>query len=203
MINRKPIFDAVREMLGRGFKKSEVQQLDDAIDLAEGALTAKEGPPPSEKQGRRIGQKGLDLIKQFEGCHRPLGNGKFEAYPDPGSRNGEPWTIGWGSTGAGIKKGTVWTQEQCDKRFEKDIQKYADEVARELGSAPTTQNQFDALVSFHYNTGAISKASLTRRHKSGDFEGAKDQFMRWVYNDGKVLRGLKRRREAEAKLYAS
>ncbi|MCJ1962985.1 lysozyme [Novosphingobium mangrovi (ex Hu et al. 2023)] len=203
MLNRKPIFDTVREMLGRGFTQDDVDRLDDAIDLAESALTAEAGPAPDFEGDRTIGDAGLELIKSFEGCYKPIGNGKFTAYPDPGSRNGEPWTIGWGSTGSDISKGTVWTQEQCDERFATDISKYVDAVARELGDVPTTQNQFDALVSFHYNTGAIHRATLTRKHKDGDFGGTEREFLRWVYNDGQMLRGLKRRREAEAKLYAT
>ena len=203
MINRKPVFDAVRTMLGRGFTKEEVGQLDAAIDLAEASLRAEPGPEPGEPSIREIGDKGIDLIKSFEGCARPVGDGRFEAYPDPGSANGEPWTIGWGSTGRDIRKGTVWTQQECDDRFRKDLVVYADAVARALGSAPTTQSQFDALVSFHYNTGAIHSATLTRKHKEGKFAEAEKQFMRWIYNDGKMLPGLKRRREAEAALYSS
>lgn len=35
-MNRKPIFDAVRSILGRGFTQGEVEELDDAIDEAMG-----------------------------------------------------------------------------------------------------------------------------------------------------------------------
>jgi lysozyme len=38
-----------------------------------------------------------------------------------------------------------------------DLDRFAREVARALGDAPTSQAQFDALVSFHYNTGAIAR----------------------------------------------
>jgi GH24 family phage-related lysozyme (muramidase) len=36
-------------------------------------------------------------------------DGRFDAYPDPAT-GGAPWTIGWGSTGPDITKGTVWTK---------------------------------------------------------------------------------------------
>jgi len=107
-------------------------------------------------------------------CRRPTAEGQFgisneRGLSDPGSSlsrtgsgSGAPWTIGWGATGSGIGPGTVWTQAQCDARLEADLARYAAEVSAALGEAPATQAQFDALVSFHYNTGAIGRATLTR-----------------------------------------
>ena len=150
-------------------------------------------PLAAEPAARRIGSAGIALIQRFEGC-------SLKAYPDPGT-GGAPWTIGWGATGAGIAPGTVWTQSECDARLEADLVRYAAAVARALGDAPTTQHQFDALVSFHYNTGAIARATLTKKHISGDYIGAAAEFARWNKAAGKVMRGLVRRREAEAALY--
>lgn len=135
-------------------------------------------------------------MHRFEGC-------RLKAYPDPGSADGKPWTIGWGSTGSDIGPGTVWTQAQADERFERDIVKYAEEVSKAIGNAPTTQNQFDALTSFHYNTGAIHKATLTKKHIAGDYAGAALEFGKWIFNDRKVMQGLVNRRRAESELYAS
>jgi GH24 family phage-related lysozyme (muramidase) len=149
-----------------------------------------------------LGKKGIALIQSFESCETKLPDNRFQAYPDPGSRDGKPWTIGWGSTGADVTPGTIWTQKQCDDRFAEDMARYVADVAAAIGNAPTTQSQFDALVSFHYNTGAIRSATLTKRHKAGDFAGAEEAFMWWNKNDGKVMRGLTRRRRAEADLYA-
>ena len=150
----------------------------------------------------RISPDGIRLIKQFEGCARRLPDGRFAVYPDPGT-GGAPWTIGWGATGAGIGPATIWTQAECDARLATDLERYARDVARELSDAPTSQRQFDALVSFHYNTGAIASATLTRLHRRGDFGAAADEFGRWVHAGGKVLPGLRRRRAAEAALYRS
>ncbi|MGY6552799.1 MAG: lysozyme [Erythrobacter sp.] len=161
--------------------------------------------PPA---ARTIGPRGTALIKQFEGCARRRSDGLIEAYPDPGT-GAEPWTIGWGATGADrfnggrIRPGTVWTQSQCDQRLAEDLARYAADVARALGNAPTSQGQFDAMVSFHYNTGAIARATLTRKHIAGDYQGAAAEFARWNKAGGRVLRGLTRRREAEAQLYMS
>ncbi|MDT8279043.1 MAG: lysozyme [Erythrobacter sp.] len=160
-------------------------------------------PPPSPQA---ISAAGIALIKRFEGCARLRTDGLVEAYPDPGT-GGDPWTIGWGATGRDhvhggrIAKGTVWTQAQCDARLTDDLVRYAADVARALGKAPATQSQFDALVSFHYNTGAIARATLTKKHIAGDHKGAAREFARWNRAGGRVLKGLVRRRAAEAELY--
>jgi GH24 family phage-related lysozyme (muramidase) len=149
---------------------------------------------------RRLGPEGVKLIQQFEGIARLRADGRVEAYPDPGT-GGVPWTIGWGSTGPGIGPGTIWTRAHCDARLARDLERFAQEVDRALGDAPTVACQFDALVSFHYNTGAIGRATLTRKHCSGDHAGAAAEFLRWNRAGGKVLKGLTRRRAAEAELY--
>lgn len=160
---------------------------------------------PARRQAippQTIGATGLALIKRFEGCAKRRSDGRFEAYPDPGS-GGDPWTIGWGATGHGIVRGTIWTQAECDARLERDVIRFAREVSRALGSAQTNQSQFDALVSFHYNTGAIAKATLTKLHKAGQFAAAQAEFAKWVHAGGRRLSGLVRRRAAEASLYGN
>ena len=194
-MQRKAIFDTVREMLGRGFRQDEVTALDGAINRALGG-NAEHG----QSRPRALGEAGAALIKRFEGCARRRGDGMIEAYPDPGT-GGDPWTIGWGTTGQGIGPGTAWTQAQCDARLERDLARFAAEVEAALGDAPTTQAQFDAMVSFHYNTGAIRRATLTRRHIAGDFAGAAAEFGKWVHAGGRVLAGLVRRRAEEERLY--
>jgi GH24 family phage-related lysozyme (muramidase) len=204
-MKRKVIFDAVRRMLGRGFRQREVAALDAAIDAAmagqdvysQDSVTC--GPPAPDER-RTVGLAGLTLIREFEGCAKLRPDGLFEAYPDPGT-GGAPWTIGWGATGPDIGPGTVWTRAECDARLEADIARHAAQVSAVLGDARTSEHQFDALVSFHYNTGAIARATLTRRHIAGDFAGAASEFARWNRAGGRVLAGLTRRRVAEARLY--
>jgi GH24 family phage-related lysozyme (muramidase) len=170
------------------------------------AQPAAPAPAPPAPLPRTIGAAGTALIKAFEGCARLRTDGLIEAYPDPGT-GAEPWTIGWGATGRdGFNGGRIgphtrWTQAQCDARLAQDLARYAAEVAAAIGEAPTTQNQFDALVSFHYNTGAIARATLTRRHIAGDHAEAAREFARWNRAGGQVLKGLVRRRAAEAELY--
>ncbi len=200
-MNRKTIFNQVRRMIGRGFRRDEITALDRAIDCAAG-----DDAVCSPKPIRRIGEAGIALIKQFEGCARLRPDGLIQAYPDPGT-GGDPWTIGWGATGPGLEGHarigpyTVWTQDECDARLARDLTRYAADVATAIGDSVTTQNQFDALVSFHYNTGAIARATLTRRHRAGDHSGAAREFARWKHAGGRVMKGLVRRRAAEARLY--
>jgi len=145
----------------------------------------------------------VKLIQQFEGCAKRGPDGSFAAYPDPGT-GGDPWTIGWGSTGPDIKEGTVWTQKQCDDRFGEHLSQFAAKVGKLLGTAPTTQNQFDAMVGFAYNVGVgnLSASTLLKKHKAGDYQGAAAEFAKWNKAAGRVLPGLTRRRAAEARLYS-
>lgn len=133
----------------------------------------------------------VELIKPFEGL-------RLEAYPDPGT-GGDPWTIGYGSTGPGIKKGVKWTLEQAERRLEQDVQKFADGVAAVVKVA-TNQNQMGAMISLAYNIGlgAFSGSTLLRKLNAGDYNGAKEQFARWNRAGGRVMAGLTRRRSAEA-----
>ena len=145
----------------------------------------------------------IKLIQEFEGCAKKQPDGSYLAYPDPGT-GGDPWTIGWGSTGPEIRKGVVWTQQQCDDRFAEHLDEFARKVSNLLGDTPTTQCQFDAMVSFAYNLGVgnLSSSTLLKKHKAGDYKGAAAEFERWNKAAGKVLPGLTRRRTAEAALYA-
>jgi len=191
-MERKQIFDTVRVMLGRGFEHHEVAALDHAIDSAlQPDNPDPDGPPHT------ISERGMDLIKEFEGCARVRPDGTIEAYQCPAG----VWTIGWGATGHDIGSSTCWSQVQCDERLAEDVARHAKDVLRALENAPTSQSQFDALVSFHYNTGAIHSATLTRKHKAGDLDGAAAEFARWNKAGGRIMAGLTRRRAAEAKLY--
>jgi len=152
-----------------------------------------------------VSAAGIDLVRRFEGC-------RLVAYPDPAS-GGEPWTIGWGATGPGIAKGTVWTQAEADARLAADLAAVAVGVARLTApgaaagatAAATSQAQFDALVAFAYNVGlaALAGSTLLRLHRAGDTAGAAAQFARWNRAGGKALAGLTLRRAAEADLYRS
>lgn len=172
----------------------------DAVNRALGLAEAQDGVPAAKLTPSRAA---LSLIKEFEGCHKVRPDGMIEAYPDPAS-GGDPWTIGWGSTGPGIRKGTVWTQEQADTRFAEHVAEFGEKVAKLVeGGAATSQQEFDAMVSLAYNVGVgnLASSTLLKLHKAGNKAGAADQFGRWNKAAGRVMAGLTRRRAAEAKLY--
>lgn len=146
-------------------------------------------------KANRISVDGVAVAHYFESC-------KLQAYPDPGSKNGEPWTIGRGHTGPEVKPGLVWTQVQADAAFLVDIARFERDVLS-LVKVPVNQGQFDALVLFSYNVGskALESSTLLRKLNAGDYDGAAVEFRRWNKNDGKVMRGLTRRRAAEECLF--
>lgn len=199
------IFGAAKK---RGARWPSVADVDAFKREVEAALSNEIVVTAPTHQGRRVSQRGIDLIHSFETC-------KLDAYKDPGSKNGLPITIGWGSTsdmeGKPIKLGARWTQEQCDAQFAADLARFSAKVAALLGDTPTTQHQFDAMVSLAYNIGigsanrskpgGFTRSSVLRLHKAGDHKGAARAFLLWNKNDGKVMRGLTRRRLAEADLY--
>lgn len=79
--------------------------------------------------------------------------------------------------------------------FRRDLPKYEAGV-RAAVKVALQQHEFDALVSFHYNTGAIAKANLTRKLNAGDRAGAAAGFMGWVKPPE-----IRKRREAEQRLF--
>lgn len=141
--------------------------------------------------------KGIALIKQFEGC-------KLTAYQDSVG----VWTIGYGWTqpvdGKQVRAGMAIKQETAERLLKTGLVSYESDVSR-LVKVGLTQGQFDALVSFAYNLGArsLSTSTLLRRINAGDYAGAADEFLRWNKAGGKVLNGLTRRREAERALFLS
>lgn len=148
--------------------------------------------------------KCIDLVKGFEGYAKKRADGGCDAYPDPAS-GGDPWTIGYGSTGPDIHRGTTWTKQQADERFAHDLAAFGAKVESLLRGAMTTQHQFDAMVSFAYNVGLgnLGSSTLLRKHRARDFEAAANEFLKWNKAAGKVLPGLTRRRAAERELYLS
>jgi lysozyme len=135
------------------------------------------------------------LIKGFESCRLVT----FKPTPN------DVWTIGWGHTGGGVYPGLTISQAQADALFTADLASFAMGVTHAINAAPTTQAQFDAMVSFAYNEGieALAESTLLRKHRAGDYTGAKAEFARWDKQGDLILKGLDRRRAAEAALYAS
>lgn len=140
---------------------------------------------------QKLSLDGEAIGHEFEGL-------SLTAYPDPGSHDGIPWTIGYGHT-KGVKKGLTCTQAQAIQWFREDVAA-SEDVINALRLS-LTQGQFDALVLFVLNVGADAFAESTMRKllMAGDMVGAKAQFKCWNKNGKppKAMLGLARRRRAE------
>ena len=141
----------------------------------------------------------LALSKRLEGL-------RLKAYPDPGSRDGKPVTIGYGTTrinGAPVALGTTITETQAEHYHLADLLKVAAAVDR-LVKVPINENQRGALILFANNVGidAFAKSTLLKKLNAGDYDAVPGQLARWNKNDGKVMQGLVNRRAAEAGLWA-
>ena len=141
---------------------------------------------------RHCTQQGIDLIKRFEGFSATV-------YICPA---GHP-TIGYGHVvkeGEDFSKGI--SKRQAEILLKKDAQ-IAECAVLRLINVPLTNGQFDALVSFTYNLGggALQRSTLRRKVNRREHSEVPAQFMRWVWAGGRKLKGLVRRRDAEAILF--
>jgi len=143
-----------------------------------------------------VNKAGKDLIKQFEGC-------KLKAYKCPAGL----WTISWGLTsypdGRKIKEGDIITQQQAEEYFDAVVNDFAKQVDV-LVKSNVTANNFSAIVSFAYNVGIgnLKNSTLLKKVNANPKDATiPAEFRKWVRANGEVLKGLVRRRDAEAKLY--
>lgn len=184
----KPIFDVARVLDddGDGLSQHEVDLIDTAL------RAARAGHPclPPVVRGRQVGDAGLALIQQFEGC-------KLVAYLCPA----HVWTVGYGHTGPDVHPGMAITQAEADSLLRDDLDRF--EHAVDLAAPGAPQAMFDAMVALAFNigVGAFLKSSVLRLHKAGDHRRAAEAFGLWNKGGGRVLAGLVRRRAAEAELY--
>lgn len=148
---------------------------------------------------RTVNRETLEHVKRWEGM-------KLSAYPDPGSRDGNPWTIGYGHTSDGhmkVQRGLTITPKQAEDALEYDLNETAAAVEAAV-KVELSDNQFGALVSLAFNIGigAFRKSTLLKKLNAGDYASVPAQMARWNKNDGKVMDGLINRRAAEAGLWA-
>lgn len=140
----------------------------------------------------RTSQRGIDLIKEFEGFCPTV-------YRCPGG----VYTIGYGHT-RDVELGDMCTKEEAEQYLKEDLRD-AEEMVEHLVKVPLKQHQFDALVSLIYNIGASNFYSSTIREvinsQSKDIEEYRKAWMMWVKSKKKVLKGLIRRRTAEFELF--
>ena len=140
----------------------------------------------------RTGNKGIELIKHFEGC-------ELEAYKCPAG----VWTIGYGHI-KGVHEGMKITEMQAEEMLKSELHEYEGYI-NDYVTVPLNQNQFDAMVSWVYNLGGgnLRASTLLKVLNAGDYDGVPAQMLRWNKAGGKVLEGLTRRRQAEADLFVA
>lgn len=133
---------------------------------------------------------GLEFIKRWEG---------FRAAPYLDAA-GIP-TIGYGHTkGVGMHMDPI-TEERATELLGEDID-WAQKAVNFLVRPQLEQKQFDALVSFQFNTGGLSDSTLLVHVNNRDWLLAVQEFQRWHRAGGKALRGLLIRRLYEAVMFA-
>lgn len=155
----------------------------------------------------KISQIGVDLIKHFEGLHD--GN-LLEIGLQPKKCPAGIWTEGYGIAmrdskgnflkGSTMPKATISTEADAVKQLADHLGVYENIVLRKV-KVELKQNQFDALVSYTYNTGGSDTLFKLINQKAPE-----DQIKKWfetkyITANGKVLQGLVNRRKAESKLY--
>lgn len=138
----------------------------------------------------KIGKKGLDLIKSFEGC-------VLTAYKVPGA-NEKYYTIGYGHYGADVSRGLTITQERAEELLKKDLEKFEKKVEKYTSVYKWNQNQFDAMVSFAYNVGSIDQLTAKGTRSIAEISA---KITAYNKAGGKVMNGLVRRRKAEKELF--
>ena len=141
----------------------------------------------------KTSQKGIELIKAFEGC-------KLKSYKCPAG----VWTIGFGNTyyldGSKVLMGQKISQVEADMLMLKLLPKYEATVIKNI-KVILNQNQFDALVSFCWNCGSSKTLFRLVNQKATDEVIYKWWCTHYTEGGGKELPGLVRRRKTEADLF--
>ena len=137
-----------------------------------------------------ISAEGLSLIKKFEGC-------ELKAYRCAAN----VLTIGYGST-KGVTEDMEITQEEAESLLQEEMHEYEGYI-NDMVKVPLEQHQFDSMVSWVFNLGSgnLSSSTLLKKLNNSEYDEVPAQIRRWNKAGGKVLDGLIRRREAEAKMF--
>ncbi|MDR1662581.1 MAG: lysozyme [Azoarcus sp.] len=136
------------------------------------------------------------FVKKVEPLH-------VRAYPDPGHGWKVP-TICYGHT-RGVTRGMTATMEQCERWLIEDYERLVLPVLERYVKVPVSIAEATALADFVFNVGGpqFSKSTLLKKLNAGDYEGAANEFPRWIYSNGEDMPGLVIRRQAERDLFLS
>ena len=146
----------------------------------------------NEDEDVNTSENGIELIKSFEGR-------RLVAYQDSVG----VWTIGYGHTKTAHEDRLI-IKSTADRLLAEDLAEF-EKYVEEYVTVTLTQNQFDALVSWTFNLGPgnLQESTMLRKLNQGLYTEVPDEMRRWNKAGGEVLKGLVRRREAEAELFGS
>lgn len=162
-----------------------------------------------------ICERAKTIIKRFESLHDgDLGTIGLQPKMCPRGI----WTVGWGHAlmdeklsrfligdkdkAEAYRQFPTLSEQDADEMFDSDLNYFAPAVDK-LVKVTLTENQRGALVSFAFNVGVqnFKDSTLLALLNAGDYKSAAQQFLRWNKCQGKVLKGLTLRREAERELF--
>ena len=137
-----------------------------------------------------ISEEGLALLKKFEGC-------ELKAYQDSVG----VWTIGYGHTKE-VKEGDQINKDEAEHLLAEEMPEYEGYI-NDYVEVPLEQCQFDALVCWVYNLGPtnLRNSTLLTVLNQERYKDVPREIKRWNKAGGEILKGLVRRREAEALLF--
>jgi len=143
---------------------------------------------------RKVSDEGLSLIKRFEGFSKTV---YICSARHP--------TIGYGHVVLDHEMENFVegiSEKRATDLLKQDVGIAERAVLRHI-NVPLSDGQFDALVSFTFNlgSGALQRSTLRRKLNRQEYSLAANEFSRWVWAGGKRLKGLVRRRQAEAELF--
>lgn len=163
---------------------------------------------PLNPPGDQAIQLACALIRTFEGL-------RLDAYPDPAT-GGAPWTIGYGMTGPTIQPGDTISAADAESLLQRRVAADLPDILNLLDPQVLLPRQLAALLSFCYNEGfgKLKYSTLYKRLRAGEastaskdedgvwqFTGPATEFAKWNLAGGHIMKGLTRRRLAEALLF--
>lgn len=140
---------------------------------------------------------GRAFIEHWEENGKPLLVARWDAL-------GKCWEIGFGHTSAAglphVYPGMIITSSEADNILSSDLSAVEADIAHHVHTI-INQNQYDAIVSFDFNTGGLNRSSVLIDITRGDFDAVPKHLLSWCHSGGHFVQGLYDRRKAEGVLW--
>lgn len=152
----------------------------------------------------KTSENGRKLIEAWEGLILGAYDDANDHIVKPGQHVRGTLTIGYGhTTAAGLPRvyvGQTITKDEADAILASDLAAVEADIEHHV-KVPLTQDQFDALVSFDFNTGALDRSNVLAHLNRSDYTAAAQAFLVWDHAGGRVNTGLLHRRLDEKRLW--